>query len=339
MADGHVTGCQICGKPTKLFVSSGKSAKFCSEHTGQHVPSGRLVGACCVCGKPTKERNRRGPAPKYCKDHDHQSRNLAHCLACGIGPIGAGRKYCSDLCAEKARSERKKVRCECPSCGSVRFTQLNRGDNSSRLCKKCNAKRATLALSVKAADRRAEKWTPRVSRIWIVVCPLTGEATRTSRVGTAICTCSECREARKPVRLCKCGSRLGYHRSKCDGCKRKAKRSARRQFKKSAAYRRLRKAHRAKRKARKRGASEMENVMPVEIFERDHWRCVSCRCTTPRELIGTNHGNEPTLDHVVPLARGGTHTSGNLQLLCRDCNTLKGTMTMDEFVQWMRRAA
>jgi len=35
----------------------------------------------------------------------------------------------------------------------------------------------------------------------------------------------------------------------------------------------------------------------------------------------------PTIDHIVPLSRGGTHTLGNVQLAHRACNTRKGAKT------------
>lgn len=38
-------------------------------------------------------------------------------------------------------------------------------------------------------------------------------------------------------------------------------------------------------------------------------------------------------DHVIPLARGGTHSEGNLQPLCRRCNSSKGAKLMVEFRQ------
>jgi 5-methylcytosine-specific restriction protein A len=38
------------------------------------------------------------------------------------------------------------------------------------------------------------------------------------------------------------------------------------------------------------------------------------------------HG-ELTLDHIVPLARGGTTTPGNCVPACRDCNKEKGVDT------------
>lgn len=36
-----------------------------------------------------------------------------------------------------------------------------------------------------------------------------------------------------------------------------------------------------------------------------------------------------TADHVVPLSEGGTHSIGNIQPLCRACNSQKHTLTID----------
>jgi 5-methylcytosine-specific restriction endonuclease McrA len=32
---------------------------------------------------------------------------------------------------------------------------------------------------------------------------------------------------------------------------------------------------------------------------------------------------KPTIDHIVPLAKGGKHTLANLQLMCALCNSIK----------------
>ncbi len=53
------------------------------------------------------------------------------------------------------------------------------------------------------------------------------------------------------------------------------------------------------------------------------------RCTR----CGWREGS-PTLDHIVPITRGGNNSLYNLQLLCQFCNELKGNSIAD-----YRRAA
>lgn len=40
---------------------------------------------------------------------------------------------------------------------------------------------------------------------------------------------------------------------------------------------------------------------------------------------------KPTIDHIIPVSRGGTDDPSNLQLLCQPCNSSKGTRTNHEW--------
>ena len=44
-----------------------------------------------------------------------------------------------------------------------------------------------------------------------------------------------------------------------------------------------------------------------------------------------------TLDHIVPIARGGAHTRKNAQLLCRSCNASKGARDPIDHMQRLGR--
>ena len=43
--------------------------------------------------------------------------------------------------------------------------------------------------------------------------------------------------------------------------------------------------------------------------------------------------DEKTLDHIVPLAQGGAHSSSNMICICFMCNSKKRDLGVDEFLQ------
>lgn len=83
------------------------------------------------------------------------------------------------------------------------------------------------------------------------------------------------------------------------------------------------------RRARKAGA-HAEQFDPIEVLERDGWRCHLCGVSTPRRLRGTKHPRAPHLDHIVPLAAGGAHTRANTACACARCNTSKGAKPLGQ---------
>jgi hypothetical protein len=57
------------------------------------------------------------------------------------------------------------------------------------------------------------------------------------------------------------------------------------------------------------------------VFHRDKGRCQNCY----KDLTGvTNLGAKIHLDHIMPLALGGSNDPTNVQLLCSECNSRKG---------------
>jgi hypothetical protein len=49
------------------------------------------------------------------------------------------------------------------------------------------------------------------------------------------------------------------------------------------------------------------------VWQRDSGRCVKCGSQQRLEF-----------DHIIPIAKGGSNTARNLQLLCETCNRSKG---------------
>lgn len=88
-------------------------------------------------------------------------------------------------------------------------------------------------------------------------------------------------------------------------------------------------AQRVRRKALQRGA-QVETVDPIKVFERDRWRCHLCHGRTPANKRGSYHDDAPELDHIVPLAAGGSHSYVNTACACRRCNGLKNAKPLGQ---------
>lgn len=78
----------------------------------------------------------------------------------------------------------------------------------------------------------------------------------------------------------------------------------------------------AQRRHRKKALNSERGINWKKAVKRFGWGCACCKieCVRPQ---GFNLPNEATLDHIHPIARGGSHTWDNVQVLCRSCNTRK----------------
>lgn len=57
-----------------------------------------------------------------------------------------------------------------------------------------------------------------------------------------------------------------------------------------------------------------------------------CVCYLCNRLI--NNNKDLSLDHIVPLSRGGADVPENWGVSHKYCNWLKGALTYQEFMQW-----
>ena len=87
------------------------------------------------------------------------------------------------------------------------------------------------------------------------------------------------------------------------------------------------KARRARQRGRKVGAAG--NVRAGDILARlEYFGWVCAICHSDQDI---------TVDHNIPLCRGGSNHPANLWALCRTCNEDKGRMTGTEYLAHLAR--
>ena len=67
----------------------------------------------------------------------------------------------------------------------------------------------------------------------------------------------------------------------------------------------------------------VENVDPMEVFERNNWICQLCNHPVSK-IRDKRFIDIASLDHIIPLSKGGEHSYANTQLAHLSCNIRKG---------------
>ena len=62
----------------------------------------------------------------------------------------------------------------------------------------------------------------------------------------------------------------------------------------------------------------------IKVFERDGYKCVYPNCKMKKPVL--------TIDHIIPISKGGTNEFNNLQTLCKIHNSRKG----DQIINYIK---
>lgn len=153
-------------------------------------------------------------------------------------------------------------------------------------------------------------------------CKVCGTRIQQGRKGYCSVECMQQHEVEMPCR--KCGgpsiAKAGRKAATCDACRQEANRLANR-----LAKQRYGRNHKAR--ARYHGVKYV--AFPVRsIYERDGYKCQLCGKqvlpkATYRKRDGKIHPRSPTIDHIVPMCKGGNHEPANCQTACFICNSKK----------------
>lgn len=294
---------------------------------------------CAACGAPfhsvyaaetcsdecrTTERTRRAAeTAKAARLAARAALGTGTCATCGERlPDGHStrQKYCSQTCSWRASSERVKAAraqrltarpCAREDCGEM-FTPRASAKRiyCSRRCKGIMAGR-----QYQVAHYDYKPRVPRVCAYEGCRKPIPADAWPTQRWCTPDGAC--CNKARRQgsQREHVLAADAAYRAANAEMIADVARRNS---YKRRAAV-----------------AAKFENFPRLEIFIRDGWICQLCgtpvdKAAKPRAPLA------PSLDHIVPLSRGGRHEVGNLAAACFPCNCSKNDRLLSE---WSGRLA
>jgi hypothetical protein len=244
------------------------------------------------------------------------------CVVCDVEFTGHGNRIvCSTQCkyrrqtlrakesglkqrTKQAYDARRRVVPNCAACGATFKRRM--ADGKRRFCFDCSPPgdmRASVRLSeqyptAKAQARRAEERAAarRAARRSAVRRKISRAAAGTVGVSTWVMgRCPECDLAfvSNQSNACFCSEKCARRKFRRDG------------------------------KARRRARSTGGRVNRKKVFTRDGWRCQICGRQLKRGAMPPDPA-APTIDHVVPLSRGGAHEDWNAQACCFECNCRKG---------------
>jgi hypothetical protein len=219
-----------------------------------------------------------------------------------LSGVGRKKKYCSKPCADKASAENRKSEisiAHCEYCGKP----LNKYQSKygQKTCgKKCSG-----------LSKRTLKGTTRV-------CVVCGDQYEPHRKDQACCSlvCSKKHshkalvENNKKISICQmCGESFEVFFSGCiepkycESCRRAVDRD------------------------RCRGRRAVTSVDYVinenDVYEKYNWTCAICGEKIDPDIKWPSPQSK-SIDHIIPVSKGGSHTFNNLQLAHLGCNSTKG---------------
>jgi len=284
---------------------------------------------------------------------ERRARKMKPCAQCGVEFYAPRERnlYCSRACVTDSQ---RAAAITCEICGAE-FKRKRGSKNAGRCCSRAcgfELQRRERAANKAIRDTPTEVWEWRSLVVYrsCVECAqlipnrVGGQAkrvcgsrcagrVRTRRLGgvpvgeTVTSACDTCDQTFSYTRR-------GTNRTNCDGCRAvraresaaKSKRAATAKARREGRY--LGSDHR--KRARHYGV-EYEPIQPAYIYERDKWTCHLCGMKVKKSYSRTGYDPMgPTLDHIIPISKGGPHLKSNVALAHHICNTRKSDGAVGE---------
>lgn len=284
-------------------------AKYQRHKDRQRSKVAHLSQPCETCGQP---------APVFANGKPRKHCDSCHGELCPCGNQKVwGAKQCRQCADQERGSEPRKMTIQkCAYCCHEFKLTIARANQSQVFCSKSCTARARTDLS------RPSRFRP-FCPVFFPICRC-GKQFTTS-VGGNKCCSLECRWKLRKTDNCEhCGMEyvpMKGQRMCSLACRKASKKESR------IASRKLRKQkglnHRKHRERARRYGVPYETIMLSKVLERDGPTCMLCG--SPTNLTArVPHPRSATLDHVIPMSKGGAHLYSNVQIAHFICNSKRG---------------
>lgn len=335
--------CRYCGSEFEPKKRGRKNTGFCCKHCADNwrkhnkydlMPK-KYTRVCAQCGTEfqTNSKNQ-----KYCSrecgftaKRTGRTTYVKTCLYCGqeFQTIHKDHKYCTSTCASRDAGDKRRGDYSCEYCGKPRWSDHpNRNRFCSRECVNKAKRLETLLRHTEAQKEREEKLTRKCPN-----CGITYMAKQSNQV-----FCSEKCQYEATLR-----TRRRLNQEKfipklriCPHCGKNFATTLQAQDKQYCSdWCRNRAAHARGKEIRR---EQMKNafIEPVGLkttYRSYKGKCAICGLPVPETSEPSNQW-AATVDHVVPLSKGGFHEKGNCQLAHRLCNSLKLDAVEEFKIDW-----
>lgn len=279
---------------------------------------------CLSCGNKFIPKDKRYGT--YCSQkcfHDYR-RVLPDivCTTCGklFRPdkqeqVDAERHYCSLKCQHEGLSKllRKRPDQVCPVCGKLFAVTSNRKKYCSSECAHASLKK----YATKADQRKAEKQRYKERHREEFEAAANARATERARQ----------KAEREAQRIADAEKKLLAKIHPCANC---GKLTSRQKYcSKKCCNNAANNRKESKRRAKIKDALVDSDITLMDVYKNDMGFCYICGrpCSLDDQkmvdgtiICGPNY---PSIDHVIPLSKGGKHSWENVRLACRQCNSEK----------------
>lgn len=338
--------CRYCGSEFEPKKRGRKNTGFCCKHCADNwrkrnkydlLPE-KYTKVCAQCGAEFQTNNEN---QKYCTTEcGHASRRTGRttytktCLYCEqeFQTIYKDYKYCSPACAARDAGDKRRGEYFCEYCGNPRWSDH---PNRNRFCSRECATKMRVLINLPVMEERKRQRREAHQR----TCPNCGKQFVANNLLRMFCS-PEClydgvllrhremyAEQYEPVTfVCtECGRTVttscgNKHRTYCS----------------EACMNRAMNRRQKKKRQEQLDAAFVETVELWDIYNRDKGICQICGLPVPDTNEPTDQW-AATVDHIIPLSKGGLHTGTNCQLAHRLCNSLKQDTTESYNINWSKK--